>query len=74
METATDSAKRSRWRRRFGWLVVGVFAFLAFEAALIALALQGPWLALLLPGVVCGVKAVESYKSMRSSQREATQP
>lgn len=56
------------WRRRFGWCVVALFAFLAFEAVLVAIALQGAWLVLLAPGVVCGIKAAESYRGLRDSQ------
>ena len=56
-----------------GWMVVGLFAFMAFEGALVALALQGAWLALSAPGLVCGVKAAESYKSLRGGRGAATQ-
>lgn len=67
-KTPNDGRERERWRRRLGWAAVGLFAFMAFEGTLVALALQGPWLALLAPGVVCAVKAVESYKSLRDAQ------
>jgi hypothetical protein len=63
--TSTEQGARQRWRRRGGWAVVGLLAFMAFEGTLVAIALQGPWLTLLAPGFVCGVKAVENYKSLR---------
>lgn len=63
--SALDRQRRDRWRRRLSWGVVGLFSFMAFEGTLVALALQGPWLALLAPGLVCGVKAVEGYRSLR---------
>lgn len=70
-ETRDNDAHRDVWRRRASWTAVGLCAFLAFEFALVAVALQGPWLALLAPGIVCGVIAVENYQSLRK-QKSAT--
>ena len=42
-----------------------VFCFLAFECTLLAVALKGRWFILLAPGVVCAVKALESWRDLR---------
>jgi hypothetical protein len=62
-QQVSSQGQATRWTRRFRWALIVLFAFLAFEAVLVAVALQGPWLVLLAPGAVCGLKAAESYRS-----------
>jgi hypothetical protein len=42
-----------------------IFVFLAFECALLAVALKGRWFILLAPAVVCGVKALDAWRELR---------
>jgi hypothetical protein len=61
---AGESAAGAPWR---SWLVLALFTFLAFECVLLALALRGTWLILIAPGVVCGVKAWDTWRAVRPS-------
>ncbi len=62
LEQRRQAPRPTVWRRRLRWALIALFAFLAFEGVLFALALQGPWLVLLAPGLVCGLKAAETYR------------
>ena len=42
-----------------------VFALVAFECALVAVALKGRWFILLAPAVVCGFKAFDLWREIR---------
>ena len=62
IEQGSTTTRQKVRRTRLRWLMFVVFSFLAFESVLFALALQGPWLVLLAPGLVCGIKAAETYR------------
>jgi len=47
------------------WALLVVFIFLAFECALLAVALKGSWFILLAPGIVCAVKALDIGRELR---------
>jgi hypothetical protein len=47
------------------WTMLVIFAFVAFESILWAAALKGPWLILLAPGAVCGMKAIHLWRALR---------
>lgn len=47
------------------WAMLALFVFLSFECTLLAFALKGKWLILLAPGLVCGVKAWDTWKMLR---------
>jgi hypothetical protein len=47
------------------WTTLTVFIFIGFECILLAAALKGSWFILLAPGLVCAVKAFDSWKVLR---------
>jgi len=47
------------------WTLLIVFIFLAFECSLLAVALKSSWFILLAPGLVCGVKAYDTWRELR---------
>ena len=47
------------------WLLLAAFVFLAFQSVIFALAFKGSAWILLAPGVVCAVKAQESWRNLR---------
>lgn len=54
------------------WLLLGAFLFLAFQSVIFALAFKGSAWILLAPGVVCAVKAHETWRSLRKRLSEAS--
>jgi hypothetical protein len=44
-----------------------IFIFIAFESALIGASLKGAWLILFAPAFVCGLKAFETWRSLRAA-------
>ncbi len=48
------------------WLLLMACGFLSLECGLLALTLKGPWLILLAPSVVCGVRALEIWRDLRN--------
>jgi hypothetical protein len=59
---STSPQRRRLWPK---WLMLIVFAFVAFECALWAVALKGRWFILLAPAVVCVVKALDIWREIR---------
>ena len=51
------------------WLLLVLFIFLAFEFTLLAVAFKGSWFILLAPGIVCGVKALETWRDIQRRAR-----
>ena len=64
MNPAKDDATKSRslWPQ---WALLVLFIFLAFECTLLAVSVKGSWFILLAPGVVCGVKAYDTWRELR---------
>jgi hypothetical protein len=44
---------------------LALFVFLSLECMLLAFALKGPWFVLAAPGVVCGIKAWDTWRGLR---------
>jgi hypothetical protein len=59
---------RRRWPQ---WVMLVLFAAIAFESILLAVALKGGWLILLAPGVVCLLKAIETWRDLKRSMGAA---
>jgi hypothetical protein len=53
------------WAGRAQWLMLGLLAFISFESLLLAAVFKGPWLVLIAPGIVCGMRACEAWKELR---------
>ena len=47
------------------WTTLALFIFISFECTLLAFALKGAWLILLAPGLVCGIKAWDTWKVLQ---------
>lgn len=47
------------------WMMLVIFAFIGFESILMGAALKGSWFILIAPGIVCGVKALETWRDLR---------
>lgn len=76
-KAALRSGRRQSGRRRLNWVLLVLFTYLALESAVFGLALGGPWLVLLAPGLVCGCKAFETWgvlngRPTRRQQRRQT--
>jgi hypothetical protein len=41
-----------------------IFAFMGFECLLLGAALKGPWFILVAPGLVCAIKAYETWREL----------
>lgn len=50
--------------------MLSLFIFISFECILLAAALKGSWFILLAPGVVCGVKALDSWRLLQKAMAE----
>ena len=64
--TADGPVAPRMWPR---WMLLAAFAFLALESLLLAVALQGRWLILIAPGMVCGFKALDTWRELRRVER-----
>ena len=51
------------------WTLLVIFAFITLESVLLALVLQGRWLILFAPGLVCAGKALETWREIRGAER-----
>jgi hypothetical protein len=49
------------------WALLSLFVFIAFECILLAFAMKGSWLILLVPGAVCGIVAWETWGVLKRS-------
>jgi hypothetical protein len=58
---------RALWPK---WAMLIIFSFIAFESTLLGAALKGKWFILIAPGVVCGVKALDTWRELRKQVRE----
>lgn len=66
MRTEPVTAPAPKLRRLWPkWVMLIIFAFVAFECALVAVALKGRWFILLAPAVVCGFKAIDVWREIR---------
>lgn len=54
------------------WVMLVLFAAIAFESTLLAVALKGGWLILLAPAAVCLVKAIETGRELRQRMGRAS--
>lgn len=71
-ETQQGKAASRRWPAWALWFALAAFSFIAFECVLLAVVLKGPWLILLAPGIVCAVKAWETWRELRQSDQSAS--
>jgi hypothetical protein len=58
----TTPKTRSLWPL---WTLLIIFIFVSFECTLLAFAFKGSWFILLAPGIVCGVKAHDTWRELR---------
>ncbi len=67
-----SAAETNVHRPRFwaAWTMLTVFIFIGFECILLAAALKGSWFILLAPGVVCCVKAWDSWTVLKKAADE----
>jgi hypothetical protein len=63
----SSTTPMKNWRY---WLLLVVFIFIAFEAALLAAALKGSWFILLGPAIVCTHKALETWREMNGKSAD----
>ncbi len=66
MDTPTDGQfPPSTPPTRLTWALLALFVFLAFECLLLAFAIRGKWFILVAPALVCGVKAWDTWVTLR---------
>jgi hypothetical protein len=63
--SASKTSKRSSYW--VSWAILTVFLFIAFECALLAVALKGSWFILLAPAAVCALKAWDAWHTLKRS-------
>lgn len=64
--TAADPKAVNRPSFWATWTVMTLFLFIAFECALLAVSLKGSWFILLAPAVVCGIKALDAWRTLKN--------
>jgi hypothetical protein len=69
--TSTAPHSRPLWPK---WLMVILFAFVAFECALWAVALKGKWFILLAPAAVCAFKAFDMWREIQRETKSDHTP
>ena len=65
-----DLKLRQTWPQ---WLLLAAFVFLAFQSVIFALAFKGSAFILLAPGLVCAVKAQDTWRHLRKLLTETSQ-